>query len=148
MTGPGDLLAFAATGAYTYSLASTYNRVGRPAVVAVREGAVTPWLRREDAADLDRLEVAAVRPRGATTHVEGIAVRPARPADARSYLAFWTTIVEEGRHVRTERVTNTVAATGAGSAARGPIARRRSSPSMSQDRVVGHLYIQREGPSR
>ena len=34
----GDLLAFAATGAYTYSLASTYNRVGRPAVVAVRDG--------------------------------------------------------------------------------------------------------------
>ncbi len=30
--GPGDLLAFAATGAYTYSLASTYNSVGRPAV--------------------------------------------------------------------------------------------------------------------
>ena len=34
----GDLLAFAATGAYTYPLASTYNRVGRPAVVAVEDG--------------------------------------------------------------------------------------------------------------
>src|SRR6185437_8447822 len=34
----GDLLAFAATGAYTYSMASTYNRVGKPAVVGVGAG--------------------------------------------------------------------------------------------------------------
>jgi diaminopimelate decarboxylase len=143
-TGPGDLLAFAATGAYTYSLASTYNRVGRPAVVAVREGRVTPWLRREDAADLDRLEVAATRSRSTSTHVEGIAVRPARPADAASYLAFWTAIVEEGRHVRTEHVTNGVRS----------YRRRFRRPWTDreaqivavdgQDRVVGHLYIQRE----
>ena len=43
---PGDLLAFAGTGAYSYSMASNYNRVGRPAVVAVREGTSRPWLRR------------------------------------------------------------------------------------------------------
>jgi len=43
----GDLLAFAATGAYTYPLASTYNRVGRPAVVAVEDGRATVWVRRE-----------------------------------------------------------------------------------------------------
>jgi diaminopimelate decarboxylase len=53
----GDLLAMAATGAYTYSLASSYNRFGRPAVVGVLDGQVRPWLRREDADDLDRLEV-------------------------------------------------------------------------------------------
>jgi len=53
----GDLLAMAATGAYTYSLASAYNRFGRPAVVGVLDGRVRPWLRREDADDLDRLEV-------------------------------------------------------------------------------------------
>jgi diaminopimelate decarboxylase len=53
----GDLLAMAATGAYTYSLASSYNRFGRPAVVGVLDGRVRPWLRREDADDLDRLEV-------------------------------------------------------------------------------------------
>jgi diaminopimelate decarboxylase len=55
--GVGDLLAMAATGAYTYALASTYNRFGRPAVVGVRGGRVRPWLRREEADDLDRLEV-------------------------------------------------------------------------------------------
>ena len=32
-----DLLAFASTGAYEYSMSSNYNRVGRPAVVAVSE---------------------------------------------------------------------------------------------------------------
>jgi diaminopimelate decarboxylase len=53
---PGDLLAMAATGAYTYSLASTYNRFGRPAVVGVRDGRAALWLRREEAEDMDRLE--------------------------------------------------------------------------------------------
>ena len=53
----GDVLAMAAAGAYTYSLASSYNRFGRPAVVAVREGRVRRWLRREEPDDLDRLEV-------------------------------------------------------------------------------------------
>jgi diaminopimelate decarboxylase len=32
---PGDLLAVAATGAYCYSMASNYNRIPRPPVVAV-----------------------------------------------------------------------------------------------------------------
>ena len=54
---PGDLLAVAATGAYAYSMANTYNRVGRPAVVAVRDGASKLWLRRETDDDLDRLEI-------------------------------------------------------------------------------------------
>jgi diaminopimelate decarboxylase len=36
---PGDLLAVAATGAYCRSLASNYNLVPRPAVVAVGAGA-------------------------------------------------------------------------------------------------------------
>jgi diaminopimelate decarboxylase len=53
---PGDLLAMATTGAYTYSLASTYNRFGRPAVVGVRSGRADLWLRRELADDMDRLE--------------------------------------------------------------------------------------------
>jgi diaminopimelate decarboxylase len=53
----GDLLAVAATGAYSYSMASAYNRIGRPAVVGLRDGAAEPWLRREDDDDLDRLEV-------------------------------------------------------------------------------------------
>jgi diaminopimelate decarboxylase len=53
----GDLLAVAATGAYTYPLASAYNRFGRPAVVGVNGGEATLWVRREDADDMDRLDV-------------------------------------------------------------------------------------------
>ncbi|HEX6366880.1 MAG TPA: diaminopimelate decarboxylase [Agromyces sp.] len=36
--GPGDLVAVAATGAYCWSLANTYNHVPRRPVVAVRDG--------------------------------------------------------------------------------------------------------------
>jgi ribosomal protein S18 acetylase RimI-like enzyme len=142
-TGPGALLAFAATGAYTYSLASTYNRVGRPAVVAVREGTSSPWLRREDAGDLDRLEVGVVREE-AVAPPEGITIRPARPGDARSYLEFWTAIVEEGRHVRTERVTGTVR--GYRRRFRHPWTDREAQIVAvdGDDRVVGHVYVQRE----
>jgi diaminopimelate decarboxylase len=101
--GPGDLVAFAATGAYTYSMASTYNRVGRPAVVAVRNGAVVPWLRREDEADLDRLEASAVdAPRPAPP--EGVRVRPARPGDARAFLDAYRSVAAERRFIQTERV--------------------------------------------
>ncbi|PPK64792.1 diaminopimelate decarboxylase [Actinokineospora auranticolor] len=53
---PGDLLAVAATGAYCYSMASNYNRLPRPAVVAVRDGAARLLLRRETVDDLLRLE--------------------------------------------------------------------------------------------
>ncbi len=53
----GDLLAVAATGAYTYPLASAYNRFGRPAVIGVRDGEATLWVRREDVDDMDRLDV-------------------------------------------------------------------------------------------
>ena len=35
---PGDLLAVAATGAYCRSMASNYNHVPRPPVIAVRDG--------------------------------------------------------------------------------------------------------------
>jgi diaminopimelate decarboxylase len=55
--GRGDLIAVAATGAYTYPLASVYNRFGRPAVVGVRDGEATLWLRREEPDDMDRLDV-------------------------------------------------------------------------------------------
>ena len=53
----GDLVAMAATGAYAYPLASNYNRFGRPAVVGVREGEASVWIRREEADDMDRLDV-------------------------------------------------------------------------------------------
>jgi diaminopimelate decarboxylase len=57
---PGDLLAVAATGAYCYSMASSYNRLPRPAVVAVRDGAARAILRRETPDDQFRLEVGPV----------------------------------------------------------------------------------------
>ena len=53
----GDVVAMAATGAYAYPLASIYNRFGRPAVVGVRDGQATPWIRREEPDDMDRLDV-------------------------------------------------------------------------------------------
>jgi diaminopimelate decarboxylase len=49
---PGDLLAFACTGAYNHSMASTYNTVCRPPVVAVHHGDVREVVRRETVADL------------------------------------------------------------------------------------------------
>ncbi|CRZ18458.1 diaminopimelate decarboxylase [Mycolicibacterium neworleansense] len=48
----GDLLAVACTGAYQHSMASTYNMVGRPPVVSVRDGASRVLVRRETTADL------------------------------------------------------------------------------------------------
>ncbi len=54
---PGDLLGVAATGAYCYSMSSRYNLIGRPAVVAVRDGQTRLILRRETVDDLLSLEV-------------------------------------------------------------------------------------------
>ena len=53
---PGDLLAVAATGAYCRSMASNYNYLPRPAVVAARDGATSVILRRETLDDLLRLD--------------------------------------------------------------------------------------------
>lgn len=55
--GPGDLIGVAATGAYCYSMSSRYNLLGRPAVVAVRDGEARLVLRRETTDDLLSLEV-------------------------------------------------------------------------------------------
>jgi diaminopimelate decarboxylase len=53
---PGDLVAVAATGAYCRSMASNYNHVPRPPVVAVSAGSAKVMLRRETAADLLALD--------------------------------------------------------------------------------------------
>ena len=53
---PGDLVAVAATGAYCRSMASNYNYVPRPPVVAVRDGASRVLLRRETLGDLLSLD--------------------------------------------------------------------------------------------
>jgi diaminopimelate decarboxylase len=54
---PGDLLAVPGTGAYCRSMASNYNHVPRPPVVAVRDGASRVIVRRETVADLLALDV-------------------------------------------------------------------------------------------
>ena len=55
--GPGDLVAVPATGAYCRSMASNYNHVPRPPVVAVSNGTSRLLLRRETEDDLLRLDV-------------------------------------------------------------------------------------------
>jgi diaminopimelate decarboxylase len=54
---PGDLLAVAATGAYCRSMASNYNHVPRPPVIAVRDGRARVVVRRETVDDLLALDV-------------------------------------------------------------------------------------------
>lgn len=56
---PGDLLAVAATGAYCRSMASNYNMIERPAVIAVKDGKTTVLLRRETLEDLLALDLGA-----------------------------------------------------------------------------------------
>ena len=53
----GDLLAIPATGAYGRSMASNYNHIPRPAVVAVINGTARQILRRENESDLLNLDV-------------------------------------------------------------------------------------------
>jgi diaminopimelate decarboxylase len=53
----GDLLAVAATGAYCRSMASNYNHLLRPPVVAVRDGGSRAIIRRETEADLLALDI-------------------------------------------------------------------------------------------
>ena len=49
---PGDLIAVPGTGAYCWSMASNYNHVLRPPVVAVRDGRARVIVRRETEDDL------------------------------------------------------------------------------------------------
>lgn len=48
----GDTLAVLATGAYNYSMSSNYNRIPRPAVVAVKDGKARVVIKRETYDDL------------------------------------------------------------------------------------------------
>ncbi|MCX5092058.1 diaminopimelate decarboxylase [Streptomyces sp. NBC_00365] len=54
---PGDLLAVPAAGAYHLSMASGYNLVGRPPVVAVSHGIARVLVRRESLDDMSRRDV-------------------------------------------------------------------------------------------
>ena len=53
----GDCIAVCTTGAYNYSMASNYNRIGRPPVVMLTEDADYVAVRRETLADLTNLDV-------------------------------------------------------------------------------------------
>jgi diaminopimelate decarboxylase len=53
---PGDLLAVAATGAYCWSMASNYNYLLKPPVVAVRDGAASEIVRRQTLSDVLALD--------------------------------------------------------------------------------------------
>lgn len=53
----GDILAVFCTGAYGYSMANNYNRIGRPAVVFVENGEAQLVVQRESYDDLIRLDL-------------------------------------------------------------------------------------------
>lgn len=53
----GDILAVLVTGAYNYSMASNYNRIPRPAVVAVTKDGVKPVIRRESFEDIIKNDI-------------------------------------------------------------------------------------------
>ena len=53
----GDMLATPVTGAYGHSMASNYNKVGRPPVVFVRDGTARVVVRRETYEDLLALDI-------------------------------------------------------------------------------------------
>ncbi len=54
----GDLIAMRYAGAYTFSMASNYNRFGKPAVVFVRDGTARRVVRAESDADASRSDLA------------------------------------------------------------------------------------------
>jgi len=54
---PGDLMAVPGTGAYCRSMASNYNHVPRPSVIAVKDGRTRVVVRRETEDDLLALDM-------------------------------------------------------------------------------------------
>lgn len=54
---PGDIIAVLATGAYNYSMAMNYNRIGKPPVVLVKDGKDRIIVKREDYDDIIRNDV-------------------------------------------------------------------------------------------
>ena len=54
---PNDLIAVPATGAYGRSMASNYNHVPKPPVIAVKDGKARVIVRRETEADLLNLDI-------------------------------------------------------------------------------------------
>ncbi|MCI3920231.1 diaminopimelate decarboxylase [Paenibacillus sp. TRM 82003] len=69
---PGDTLAVFCTGAYNYSMASNYNRIRRPAVVFVKDGAAELVVRRETYEDLVSNDIVPERLRKHQPAVNGL----------------------------------------------------------------------------
>ncbi|MDK1359445.1 diaminopimelate decarboxylase [Arthrobacter sp. zg-Y1219] len=69
-TADGDLLAVPGTGAYCWALASNYNYIARPPVVAVRDGAARLIIRGETEDDLLARDVFASSARPTETQKE------------------------------------------------------------------------------
>ena len=65
----------ACTGAYHHSIASTYNMVGRPPLVAVKDGRARELVRRETIADLLSRDRAHKELRPRDTAAPGTAVK-------------------------------------------------------------------------
>jgi diaminopimelate decarboxylase len=72
---PGDLLATPCTGAYHHAMASNYNLLARPPVIAVRDGRAWPVIRRETDEDVLRRDV-GLPPPGRTARSCGQNRRP------------------------------------------------------------------------
>ncbi len=53
----GDVVVVATTGAYNYAMASTYNRIGRPAMIMLKDGNIIELLKRETDDDLRRYDI-------------------------------------------------------------------------------------------
>ena len=51
-----DLLIIYTTGAYGYSMASNYNKLGKPAVVFVKDGVVRVVVKRESYQDMNAMD--------------------------------------------------------------------------------------------
>ncbi|MGY1829948.1 diaminopimelate decarboxylase [Geodermatophilus sp. SYSU D01180] len=79
---PGDLLAVAATGAYCWSMASNYNYLLKPPVVAVREGAATEIVRRQTLSDVFALDAVLAATPAPSPAIDQPA--PEHPVGARS----------------------------------------------------------------
>jgi ribosomal protein S18 acetylase RimI-like enzyme len=73
----------------------------------------------------------------------GVTIRPATPRDAKAFIEFWSAIVAERRYVRSESVRHTARVYRA--RFRRPWTHREAQVvALEGDRVVGHLYVQRE----
>jgi ribosomal protein S18 acetylase RimI-like enzyme len=110
----------------------------------VRDGDATLWLRREDAADLDRLEALSEPVDGPVAATpEGVEIRPGRPGDVPAFLPFWRQAIADERTMRTDDQRTTAA-----------VYRRRFRRSWNDDeahivaveggRVVGYVMVGRD----